>query len=83
MAVKGKKRTCDICKAQMPMYIDFEDPDVNPHDLLSLGFKNKSGRIMNKNYDVCSSCMSKIDVVLSGQSNTTSEVLLESEVEES
>ena len=83
MSVKGKTRKCDVCKQVMPMYIDFSDPDVNPHDLISLGFKTKSGRTMNKNYDVCSSCMDKVDVILSGESTTTGEVLSESEVEES
>ena len=81
MAVKGKKRTCDVCKQEMPMYIDFTDPDINPHDLISLGFKTKSGRTMNKNYDVCSSCMDQIDVILRGQSHGTSSVLLDEEVE--
>ena len=77
MAVKGKKRTCDVCKQEMPMYIDFDDPVLNHHDLISLGFKTKSGRTMNKNYDVCSSCMDQIDVILRGQQNSTSEVLLD------
>lgn len=71
MAVKGKKRTCDVCNNEMPMYIDFNDPNINHHDLLTLGFKTKSGRTLNKNYDVCSSCMDQIDVVLSGQQNGT------------
>ena len=82
MSVKGKKRYCDVCKQEMPMYIDFTQQDINPHDLLTLGFKTKSGRTMNKNYDVCRTCMDQIDVILSGQQNSTSSVLFDKEVEE-
>ena len=81
--VKGKKRTCDICKNEMPMYINFEDPDANPHDLISLGYKTKSGRTINKNYDVCSSCMSQIDELLSGESLRAKAFLFGEEVAES
>lgn len=65
--IKSKKRYCDICKEEMPMYIDFNNPNSNPHDIISVGFKTKSGRTMNKNYDVCSNCMGLIDELLSGQ----------------
>lgn len=65
--VKGKKRTCDICKDEMPMLIDFENPEAPSYDIISLGYKTKSGKAMKKNYDVCAVCMEKIDELLSGQ----------------
>lgn len=65
--IKGKKRTCDICKDEMPMLIDFENPKAPSYDILSLGYKTKSGKAMKKNYDVCAVCMEKIDELLSGQ----------------
>ena len=65
--VKGKKRTCDICKTEMPMQIDFTQLDAPSHDILSLGYKTKSGKAMNKNYDVCASCMDKVNELLSGE----------------
>lgn len=65
--IKGKKRTCDICKSEMPMTIDFSDPAAPTHDIVSLGYKTKSGKAMNKNYDVCAVCMEKVDELLSGE----------------
>lgn len=65
--VKNKKRYCDRCKNEMPMLIDFDNPKLNPHDVLSLGYKTRSGKTMNKNYDICSDCMDIIDELLSGQ----------------
>ena len=82
MSVKKNKRYCDVCKQEMPMYIDFSAPDLNHHDLISLGFKTKSGKTMNKSYDVCSSCMDQVDVVLRGQQNSTSGLLQDEEMEE-
>lgn len=64
---KNKKRYCDICKEPMPMTIDFSAPDAPTHDIISLGYKTKSGKVMNKNYDVCASCMAQVDELLSGE----------------
>lgn len=64
MATKNGKRYCDVCKKEMPK---LRAEDSNPHDLLALGWKTKTGSTMGKNKDVCSSCMDLIDELLSGK----------------
>lgn len=61
--IKNKKRYCDKCGKELQL-IDFTQPDINPHDILCLGFKTKTGRTINKTYDLCSTCMDQIDAVL-------------------
>lgn len=65
--IKNKVRYCDRCKTEMPALIDFSDQDINPHDILGLGFKTKTGKTINKTYDLCSDCMGLIDELLSGE----------------
>lgn len=60
---KKKKRYCDKCGAELQL-IDFSQQDINPHDIVSLGFKTKTGQTMNKTYDFCKECMDEVDVVL-------------------
>lgn len=60
-----KKRVCDRCGKEMPDLIDLTNPDVNPHDILCLGFKTKTGRTMNESYNLCQDCMDKVDELLS------------------
>lgn len=61
---KNKKRYCDGCNKEMPKLLDFSDPEINPHDLLALGFKTKTGKTINKTYDLCSNCMDLVDELL-------------------
>ena len=61
---KNGKRYCDHCGEQMPATIDFSQQDINPHDMISLGRKTKSGQVMDKNYDLCKTCMDELDVFL-------------------
>lgn len=63
---KNKKRYCDRCKAEMPLVLDLSQVNINPHDILSLGFKTKTGRTLNKNYDLCQNCMNLVDELLQG-----------------
>lgn len=39
----------------------------NPHDVLSLGWKTKTGTVMGTRKDMCSDCMDKLDEFLSGK----------------
>ena len=61
---KSGKRYCDRCKKQMPK---FREEGSNIHDVLSLGWKTKSGTVMSARKDICSDCMDIIDELLSGE----------------
>lgn len=64
MATKGGKRYCDRCKKHMPK---LREEESNPHDLLALGWKTKTGSVMGKSKDICSDCMDLLDEFLSGE----------------
>lgn len=65
--IKNKKRSCDICGGDMPMLIDFDDPEIIPFDIIALGHKTKSGKVINKYYDACQDCMENINELLPGR----------------
>lgn len=67
--IKKNKRYCDRCKKPIPMVKDLTQTDINPHDILSLGFRSKTGRVLNKNYDLCDDCMDKVEEVLNEKVN--------------
>lgn len=61
---KSGKRYCDRCKKQMPK---LREEGSNIHDVLSLGWKTKTGTVMSARKDICSDCMDLIDELLSGE----------------
>jgi hypothetical protein len=67
--IKNKVRYCDRCKKEMPSVLDLSQVGINPHDILSLGFKTKTGRTLNKNYDLCQDCMTAVEEVLNEKVN--------------
>ena len=63
---KSGKRYCDRCKKPMPK---IREEGSNVHDLLSLGWKTKTGTVMGTRKDICSECMDELDEFLSGKQN--------------
>ena len=61
--IKGKKRYCDRCKTEMPM---IHPEGNNDHDIVGLGWKTKSGSIMDVKKDLCTDCMDMLDEFLQG-----------------
>ncbi len=74
---KSGKRYCDRCKNQMPK---LREEGSNIHDVLSLGWKTKSGTVMSARKDICSDCMDLIDELLSGEQARTEEILFGKEM---
>jgi hypothetical protein len=66
--IKNKKRYCDRCRAEMPM---IAPDDNNPHDIIKLGWKTRTGSVMNVTKDICTDCMDLVDELLSGEPITT------------
>jgi hypothetical protein len=56
-------RYCDKCGVKLEL-IDFTQQDINPHDIVTLGYKTKTGRVLNKNYDLCKEHMDVLDEYL-------------------
>lgn len=61
---KNGKRYCDRCKEPMPM---LREENSNIHDIISLGWKTKTGTVMHKRKDICTSCMDLLDEFLQGE----------------
>ena len=64
--VKKKIRYCDVCGNEMPTLLDFDDPTIIPYDIVSLGYKTKSGKLMRESFDVCQDCIEVVNELLSG-----------------
>ena len=61
---KNGKRYCDRCKKEMPK---LRVEGSNVHDVLSLGWKTKTGTVMGTRKDICSDCMDLLDEFLQGE----------------
>lgn len=69
---KNGKRYCDRCKKEMPK---LRAEGSNVHDVLSLGWKTKTGTVMGTRKDICSDCMDLLDEFLQGEQTRTKALL--------
>lgn len=65
--IKKNIRYCDRCKKEIPTVLDLTQKDIIPRDILSLGYKTKTGRTIKDSYDVCQDCMSLIYELLQSE----------------
>ena len=75
---KNGKRYCDRCKKEMPK---LRSEGSNVHDVLSLGWKTKTGTVMGTRKDICSDCMDILDEFLQGEQARTKAILFLKEME--
>lgn len=68
--IKRGSRSCDRCKKGMELK-EAKRATSDIFNFVSLGWKNEKGRTLSKNYDLCPSCMKKLNEFLCPEQKET------------